>query len=134
MISPKKWQQLKLWMEQLNIIEADIQEKFITGSGSGGQKINKTASCVYLRHLPTGFEIKCQQDRSRAANRYFARRRLCEKIAETLLEEKSKKQQLQEKIRRQKKRRSRRTKQKILNDKHHQADVKKRRNKPGADD
>ena len=55
-------------------------EKFVKGSGSGGQKINKTSSCVFLKHLPTGVCIKCQMDRSREMNRYLAKRELCEQL------------------------------------------------------
>ena len=100
MISQNKWEQLRTWMETLEIAEEDLIEKFIIGSGSGGQKLHKTASTVYLQHVPTGVEIKCQQDRSREANRYYARKRLCEKIEEMKLGEASKKQQAIEKIRR----------------------------------
>ncbi|XP_060529608.1 mitochondrial translation release factor in rescue [Cylas formicarius] len=34
----------------------DLKEQFVRGSGPGGQKINKTASCVVLKHIPTGIE------------------------------------------------------------------------------
>ncbi|MDF1813877.1 MAG: peptide chain release factor-like protein [Verrucomicrobiales bacterium] len=67
-------------MERLLIREADLVEKFVHGSGPGGQKINKTASCVYLRHIPTGIEVHCQESRSRDRNREIARERLCERI------------------------------------------------------
>src|SRR5882672_10734116 len=84
-------------MERLGIHEADLVEKFILGSGSGGQKINKTSSCVYLKHIPTGIEVKCQRDRSRTMNRFLARRELCEKLESQASEEKSKKQMANEK-------------------------------------
>src|SRR3989344_2176393 len=93
-------------MEQLGIRESDLIEKFILGSGSGGQKINKTSSCVYLKPLPSGIEIKCQRERSRELNRLYARRELCDKLEERLFQEKSARQQAFEKIRRQKRRRS----------------------------
>src|SRR5579872_2140633 len=102
-----KWGELADRMLRLGIQESDLIEKFILGSGSGGQKINKTSSCVYLKHIPSGLEVKCQQDRSRELNRYYARQELCEKIEEQILQEKSEKQQKIAKIRRQKKRRSR---------------------------
>lgn len=79
-ISPKKVDALKKQMESLQIKENDLVEKFILGSSKGGQKLNKTSSCVYLMHLPTKTEVKCQKSRSRAENRFFARRQLCEKI------------------------------------------------------
>ena len=81
-ISPEKIKALESEMEKLGLIEKDIKESFISGSGSGGQKINKTQNCVYLKHLPSGIEVKCQKDRSREANRFFARRKLLEKLKE----------------------------------------------------
>lgn len=108
------WEQLAIRMQKLGLQEADFLEKFVLGSGSGGQKINKTSSCVYLKHLPTGLETKCQKTRSRELNRLYARREICEKIEESLFQEKSKKRQEIEKLRRQKKRRSRRAQEKIL--------------------
>ena len=119
-----KEQELAARMERLGIKEEDLVEKFILGSGSGGQKINKTSSCVYLKHLPTGIEVKCQKDRSRELNRFLARRELCEKIEETVLKEKSKKRQEIEKIRRQKRRRSRKAQEKILATKKHRSEIK----------
>lgn len=119
-----KEQELADRMERLGIREEDLIEKFILGSGSGGQKINKTSSCVYLKHLPTGLEVKCQKDRSRELNRLFARRELCDKLEEALFKEKSKKRQAIEKIRRQKRRRSRRAQEKILASKKHRSAIK----------
>lgn len=130
MITQKKWQQLQAWMEELGISEEDITEQFILGSGSGGQKLQKTSSTVLLKHIPTGITIKCQEQRSREANRYYARRRLCEKLDEMQKGEKSKKQQEIEKIRRQKRRRSRRTQQKILEEKKQRGELKQTRKKP----
>lgn len=60
--------------------EDDIEESFIRGSGPGGQKINKTASCVMLRHIPTGTVVRCQESRSRHRNRELARRILRDKL------------------------------------------------------
>ena len=82
-VSTTKESELYKRMAELNIDESDLVEKFIRGSGSGGQKINKTSSCVYLLHKPSGTEVKCQTTRSQAMNRFYARRELCEKIAET---------------------------------------------------
>lgn len=116
-ISIDKENALKQKMETLGIKETDIQEKFIRSSGSGGQKVNKTSSCVYLKHLPTGIEIKCQQERSQTLNRFFARRILTEKIENILLKEKSTQQKQIAKIRKQKQKRSKRAKEKILKEK-----------------
>ncbi len=114
MITQDKWEKLQERMDKLNISEADLTERFIRASGSGGQKVNKTSSCVQLIHQPSGIEIKCQQSRLQASNRFFARRDLCDKLEEKILGIKSKRRQEQEKIRRQKRRRSRRAKNKML--------------------
>ncbi len=125
-----KWEELSARMQQLGIQEGDLIEKFILGSGRGGQKLHKTSSCVYLKHIPTGIEVKCQLTRSRELNRLYARRELCEKLEERLFKEKSAKQMEFEKIRRQKRRRSRRAKEKMLKDKKIQSAKKQLRRLP----
>ncbi|AHE68143.1 protein chain release factor B [Legionella oakridgensis ATCC 33761 = DSM 21215] len=130
MIRKDKWEKLTDWMSKLHINEADLIEKFILGRGKGGQKLHKTAATVYLKHWPSGVEIKCQESRSREDNRYFARMRLCEKLHSILRDEKTKEQQRIEKIKRQKKRRSRRAQQKMLDEKSKQGQTKELRKKP----
>ncbi len=133
-IHPQKKDELKERMEKAGVKEEDLIEKFILGSGKGGQKVNKTSSCVYLKHVPTGFEVKCQKTRSREANRLFARREICEQIERQVLGIKSEKQHLMEKTRRQKQRRSRKSKQKMLADKKHVSDKKSLRQFPKHSD
>jgi len=67
-------------MEALGIHEKDIEEKFVRSSGSGGQKVNKTSTCVYLKHIPTGIEIKYMRERNQSLNRFLARRELVMRI------------------------------------------------------
>ncbi len=121
-------------MKKLGINEDDLVEKFILGSGSGGQKVNKSHTCVYLKHEPSGIEVKCQQERSRALNRYLARKRLCEEMENRLFEKESKAAKEIAKIRKQKQRRSRKTKQKMLVEKRERGEVKKLRGKPQDSD
>lgn len=109
-------------MAALEVREEDLLEKFIRGSGPGGQKINKTSSTVYIFHEPSGIEVKCQRTRSQSLNRYYARVSLCDQIEERILGEKSKREQEREKIRRQKRKRSKRAKEKILKDKKKQSE------------
>ena len=130
MIRPEKWDLLRKKMEELGIREDDLIEKFILGSGKGGQNLQKTSSCVYLKHIPTGIEIKCQRERSREMNRYYARRELCEKIETQILKIKTEKVQLIEKKRRQKRKRSKRAQQKVLENKKHRGEIKSLRGKP----
>lgn len=123
-VSPEKEAALLRRMAELRIREADIEERFIKGSGRGGQKLNKTSSCVHLLYAPTGIEIKCQRGRSQSLNRFLARRELCERIAEQVEGERSRKQQERERIRRQKRRRSQRQKARMLDDKRKQGEKK----------
>ena len=44
MLNREKWQKLFVRMNSINISEDNLIEKFILGSGSGGQKINKASS------------------------------------------------------------------------------------------
>jgi len=129
-ISKEKQDEIKQRMERLGITEADFIEKFILGSGSGGQKINKTSSCVYLKHIPSGTEVKCQKTRSRELNRLYARREICERLEQQLFQEKSEKQQLIEKTRRQKQRKTRKQKQKMIEEKRHTSSKKTLRQSP----
>jgi len=134
-VRPEKQEALRLRMERLGIREQDITEKFIHGGGKGGQKINKTASCVYLKHRPTGLEVKCQTERSQILNRFLARRILIGKIERKVLGEQSAEIQRIEKIRRQKRKRSRKAKIKMLQAKKKRATVKLLRAfRPGPED
>ena len=129
MITPNKKEKLAERMKELKIFDEDLEEKFILGSGKGGQKVNKTSSCVALKHIPSGIIIKCQKERSREINRYAARKELCERIEEKELGIRSARQQAFEKIRRQKRKRSKRAKEKMLDNKAHQS-TKKTNRKP----
>ena len=123
-VTPAKADELTVRMARLGLHEADLDESFIRGSGSGGQKVNKTSSCVYLLHRPSGIEIKCQRERSQAMNRYFARRELCDRLEARIKGVASARQQEAEKIRRQKRRRSRRATARMLDDKRQHATKK----------
>jgi peptide chain release factor len=79
-VSEEKERWLRERMEALGIHEKDVEEKFVRSSGSGGQKVNKTSTCVYLRHVPTGIEVKCMKERSQSLNRFLARRELVQRI------------------------------------------------------
>ena len=84
---------------ELGADEEALEEHFIRGSGRGGQKLNKTSSCVQL--IYGELEVRCQKTRSQA-NRFWARRELCERILERREGAYSKRQQEMEKVRRQK--------------------------------
>ena len=79
-VNEEKNRWLRERMEALNIHEKDIEERFIRSSGKGGQKVNKTSTCVYLRHIPTGIEVKFMRERSQSLNRFLARRELVNRV------------------------------------------------------
>lgn len=109
---------------KLKIEPQDIEESFVRGSGAGGQKVNKTSSCVWLKHLPTGVEVKVQKHRERGANRKSAFKLLVNKIEGKVLGNKSEVAMKQFKKRKQKKRRSRRAKEKMMDAKTRRGDIK----------
>ena len=113
-VSEKKIHELRLKMEKLGLRDSDFVESFTRSGGAGGQNVNKVSSCVWLKHLPTGLEVKCQRERSQALNRFLAKRLLIDKIESMKLGAASAERKAIEKIRRQKRKRSKRAKQKIL--------------------
>lgn len=126
-VSAAKEAELRQKMEALNIREEDMEESFVRSQGKGGQNVNKTSTCVYLKHLPTGIEVKCQEERVQALNRYRARVLLVRKIDEAVRGRESEERQRIEKIRRQKRKRSKRAKEKMLADKKMTSEKKKMR-------
>ncbi len=116
-VSSDKQKALEVKLNRLGIRKKDVVEKFIRSGGPGGQKVNKTATCVYLKHIPTGTEVKMSRERSQALNRFLAWRLLAEKIEGKTLKIKSEQRKRIEKIRRQKRKRSKRAKEKMLRNK-----------------
>jgi protein subunit release factor B len=111
----------------MKISPDDISEYFIRGGGKGGQKINKTSSCVLLRHKPTGIEVRCQKYREQSKNRISAYKLLVLKIEEAVLGEESERAKKIFKIRKQKQKRSKKAKEKILEEKKRRAEIKQTR-------
>ncbi|MCC6544230.1 MAG: peptide chain release factor-like protein [Nitrospirae bacterium] len=126
-VSLSKENELREKMDSLNIREDDIRESFIRSSGKGGQNVNKVSTCVYLRHIPSGLEVKCQRERSQSLNRFHARVLLVKKIEQMIRGKESEEREKIEKIRRQKRKRSKRSKEKMLADKKIQSQKKKLR-------
>jgi protein subunit release factor B len=112
-VSEKKEKALLDRMCELNVKENDLEESFIRSSGPGGQKVNKTSSCVFLRHIPTDITVKYQKERSQSLNRFFARRTLLDQIELKqkgyIIEDKKR----IEKIKSQKRKKRKRTKEKL---------------------
>lgn len=118
-----------LRMQTLGLREEDFQETFVRSGGHGGQNVNKTSTCVMLRHVPTGLSVKCQTSRHQGRNRILARQMLMDKIEEVRQKRAMSARSAAEKIRRQKRKRSRSAKNKMLADKAHHASIKSARRK-----
>ncbi len=132
-ITTDKLAALEQRLVALGIKERDLLEKFVRGSGAGGQKINKTSNCVFLKHLATGVCIKCQMDRSREMNRFLARRELCAQL-EAIRDGKAvAKTQAIEKMRRTNRPRSRNSKNRSVVDKRNLSQKKSLRRSPSGD-
>jgi len=126
-VSSAKKQELIERMQRLDVKEDDFKETFVRSSGPGGQNVNKTSTCVVLKHIPTGLSVKCQKERSQALNRFIARRRILDCIEKERQGFVAEEKQRVEKIRRQKRKRSRRAKEKMLEAKHHRSEKKQKR-------
>jgi protein subunit release factor B len=108
-ITERKRQELERRMRNCELLERDIEEKFVRSRGAGGQKVNKSSTCVHLKHIPSGLAVKVQKSRSQGLNRYYARKQMCELLENKLLGKESPEAKRKEKIRKQKDRRRRRS-------------------------
>ncbi len=129
-VTDAKRHALELRLESLGLREQDFDEHFVRSGGAGGQHVNKTSTCVVLRHRPSGLEVRCQRERSQALNRFWARRLLADKYETMIKGKASEAEQRREKIRRQKRRRSRRAQENTLEQKHRQSEKKQARRLP----
>lgn len=133
-VSPRKQAELAALMQRLGVAEQDFEESFIRSRGPGGQNVNKVATCVVLRHAASHLEVRCQQERSQALNRYLARRILLQRLEAQRLGRLSAEAQRIAKIRRQKRKRSKRAQEKMLQGKHLQGQKKALRQAPSTEE
>lgn len=113
---------------------ADVEEKFVRGAGPGGQKINKTSSTVWLRHRPTGLEVRCQRERSQSANRELAWKELCNRLEHRVRAAAAAAQQVRETARRRHRQKSRGQKAAMIVAKKHRARHKSGRGRVSWDE
>ena len=134
MISREKIRDLLVRMGRLGIAREDLEESFIRGSGHGGQKVNKTSSTVRLRHVPTGIDVRCQEERSLSQNRYLAREELCNKLETRLAAERQSTRAAIARKRRQQQKRTRATKAAMTREKRHRSSTKALRRPPSGEE
>ncbi|MDI1247989.1 MAG: peptide chain release factor-like protein [Lacunisphaera sp.] len=117
----------------LGVRAEDVEERFVRGAGAGGQKINKTSSTVWLRHRPTGVEVRCQRERNQSVNRLLAWQDLARKLELRQTTAADQAQASRELVRRQKRQKSRGQKIRMIQSKKHRAGIKSQRGRPERD-
>ncbi|RME95588.1 MAG: peptide chain release factor-like protein [Verrucomicrobia bacterium] len=130
-VGPDRWEAVVRRMAALGIAEADLEERFVRSSGPGGQRLNKVATCVLLRHRPTGIEVRCQATRHQGRNRLLAREWLCDKIEALQARRKAERRAAAEKRRRQLRRPGRAAQERRLAAKRRRSRLKELRRRVG---
>jgi peptide chain release factor len=118
-------------MAALGVREEDLEETFTRSGGHGGQNVNKTSTCVLLRHRASGIQVRCQTTRQQGMNRFLARQSLLDKLEALRRDRAAAERARREKVRRQTRPRSRGAKERMLADKARRSEKKARRRGDG---
>ena len=120
-------QQLDQKLAELGIAPEDLVERFTRSRGPGGQHVNRTATCVQLRHLPSGLEVRAEGERSQLRNRIAAREQLIARLEAARRQAEADRVAARERARRQRRRPSAAARQRNVERKRHRGEVKARR-------
>jgi protein subunit release factor B len=133
-VSQDRLQELDRRLAELGVRPEDLVERFTRASGPGGQHVNKTATAVQLKHLPSGLEVRAESERSQIRNRIAAREQLIARVEAARAAEEAARIAAREKERRQRRRPPPPARKKTVEDKRQRGAVKRSRGRVRDDE
>jgi protein subunit release factor B len=133
-VSRDRLQELDRRLAELGVKPEDLVERFTRAGGPGGQHVNKTATAVQLKHLPSGMEVRAESERSQIRNRIAAREQLIARIEAARAAEEAARLAARERARRQRRRPPPAARKKTVEEKRQRGAVKRTRGRVRDED